>query len=105
MNGEKIEVPAWLRAKIDQRLALMAEVTGGPENFTGMEIVAMTLTEPGEDCTDAEFTRWERTCDSCGNYCPPAEPFYSGQRMEPWGPTKVLIIWGECHPCKVRDAG
>lgn len=65
------EPPAWLNAKIDQRLAafdaimgdltvLLAKVTGA-----GIVVTGLTEPEPGQD-----IKVWDETCDCCGTHVP-----------------------------------
>ena len=87
--------PAWLSAKVDQRIAFMLEKTGG--NFPPEAILATPLTEP-EDGQD--FDKWDRSCDNCGRYVPEGEPFHSGTcvRFIEAG-NRALISFGACDTC------
>jgi hypothetical protein len=99
--------PAWLIAKIDQRLALMTDVIeqriglGMLSEFAGDKALVMAqLSEPDENATQEERDRWEYTCDNCGAYCPYPVPFYTGHAMRTIGPAQVLIAFGACQRCK-----
>lgn len=94
-----MKVPAWVIAKVDQRLALMDEVLGPAVAGLDEYAAVMTpLTEPGENATPAEMLRWERACDNCDRYC--RDEFYTGHyRVEHKG-TKVIFTFGSCPACK-----
>ena len=92
--------PAWLVAKVDQRLALMQQATGGPGLFEldDKTVVLLTLTEPGPGATPADFERWDKTCDNCGHYCPSS--LYTGHVTREWGKIQAIITFGVCPSCK-----
>jgi hypothetical protein len=91
--------PAWITAKVDQRLALMAEA--GIDAFKDTELVMTPLAEPSKGCTDAEYRRWDRTCDNCGAYCP--RQFFTGHVVRRWRGVQVIFSFGVCLGCKTRS--
>jgi hypothetical protein len=92
------QLPAWLDAKVDQRLAMVDQampVVG----LAGPSLIVTPLAEPPEGATRRDYDRWERTCDCCGKYCPyPKENFYTGhvQRTSKAG-LPVIISFGICE--------
>ena len=87
-------LPAWLQAKVDQRMALVAEAVPAAD----WPVIVTPLSEAPEDATPEQRRRWDRTCDCCGRYCPyPREDFYTGQlqRTRPDG-VLVLMFFGVC---------
>jgi len=95
----EIEEPAWLTAKIDQRLARMTESLDVDINEL-TNFALLLLTEPPDDASPEEVARWEYTCDNCGTYCPEPVPFFTGHSIRFLGPTQVAITYGICGPCK-----
>lgn len=102
--------PAWLSAKIDQRLAMMADVITSESGTTDAEMtellksqltVMMTpLTEPAEGATIADMQRWERECDNCGAYSPPGTMFFTGHASRTKWETQIVFMFGMCGTCK-----
>lgn len=96
--GEPQDEPPWLTAKVDQRLALMVEKTGG--KFPEGALVAMPLTEPDDGASQEEIERWDRSCDNCGKFIPLGELLYTGSLMrELESGQRVLINFGACATC------
>jgi len=91
--------PAWLAAKVDQRLALMEEHMGDVSKLP-THFVMTPLTEPEENASKEEFDHWERTCDNCGVYCPWPTDFYTGTTVRMRGETQVIFTFGVCATCK-----
>lgn len=90
-------LPAWLAAKVDQRMALVNEHVKIPAN-AGVPLVVTPLTEVPDDAPARLRKQWDRTCDACGKYCPyPREDFYTGhvQRRADAG-VLVVIFYGVC---------
>lgn len=58
--------PAWLTSAVDQRLAAMHEKmpAGVLRHF---DIIQTPLTNP-EDDSDAEYQRWDNSCDHCQKF-------------------------------------
>lgn len=99
--------PAWLTAKVDQRLAFMAEQFGAAGTTDQMieaflkaqpTVLFTPLTEPPENATDAEFERWDRTCDNCGKHC--TGRFFTGSVVREKWDTQVIFMFGTCETCK-----
>jgi hypothetical protein len=97
--------PAWLIAKIDQRLALLDE-TKLPQslqsdvwNQAAVTAIVMALEEPDEDATPEQRAAWERQCDNCGTDCSTTD-FYTGHIQKVKGTVTVLITFGVCPTCK-----
>lgn len=107
MNAK--DLPAWLSAAVDQRLALMMDTTGGVETFRayfeGKGMVLTPLTEPEEGATEEEHARWDRSCDNCGHYCKPGEDFYTGHVHAVQEPITIMISFGVCPACKELGDG
>lgn len=97
----KTELPPWLRAMVDQRLALMSEMMD-PDlvKDAGPSVVMTPLTEPGEGATQEELERWDRTCDRCGKDCTENHLFYTGNLTEDWQGIQVIFTFGVCHKCR-----
>lgn len=91
--------PAWLTAKIDQRVALVEqELARG--RHSSANVVFVMLTEPPDD-SEQEAARWERTCDNCGKDCTDSD-FYTGHVIrELRDGRKVFIGFGVCPNHKV----
>jgi len=89
--------PTWLRASIDQRLALMEQHMGNAADVPA-NVVMTPLTEPEENATDHDREVWERTCDNCGAYCP--DEFYTGHSVRMRGNVQVIFMFGVCPSCK-----
>lgn len=87
-------LPAWLQAKIDQRMALVADAVPSAD----WPVIVTPLTEADENATPLQRQQWDRTCDACGKHCPyPREDFYTGhvQRTREDG-VLVLMFYGVC---------
>lgn len=93
----RMNEPAWLAAKIDQRVAFLRTHGVGPE--VDADFVMTPLTEP-EGEGGAAMDRWERTCDNCGAYCPDPIPFWTGSAARDIGTVQVIIMFGTCKGCK-----
>jgi hypothetical protein len=89
--------PAWLTARVDQRLALMSD---SALDAASANLVLTPLTEPDEDASPAVRQRWDRTCDNCRRYCPDDEPFFTGNLVRTWRGTPVIVVFGVCPDCK-----
>ena len=115
--------PAWLTAKVDQRLALMEEAIGdvvdeSVEMFhalTGFKpsadvdmiakmmqgnIMMTPLSEPDEGSSVEEIRRWERSCDNCETFVPDGELFFTGQLVREFHGQQVILVFGVCPACK-----
>jgi hypothetical protein len=93
-------IPAWLTAKVDQRLALMEEMAGELPSLANDKTLIMTpLTEPREGATQAEFEIWNRTCDNCGKDCTGLD-FYTGHMVRLWKGAKLMFTFGVCTECR-----
>jgi hypothetical protein len=96
------KIPAWVVAKVDQRLALMADMLsrfGNPAPALAEYGLMMTpLSEPDEGATPDEYKIWDRSCDNCGRYCP--GDFFTGSvTRTKWG-TQIVFTFGTCPECK-----
>jgi hypothetical protein len=93
--------PAWLLAKVDQRLTLMREKVGEPEVFKKLgapDLILTPLSEPLTEPTPEQLERWDRTCDNCGKYCP--HDLWTGSVSRDWGGLQVVMTFGVCPDCK-----
>lgn len=91
--------PAWLTAKADQRLALMASGhTPVQISKVTASIIMLFLSEPPPDSTPADYATWERSCDNCGRFCPGT--FYTGVVKRELHGMEVVITYGVCPDCK-----
>lgn len=98
-NVEHTQEPAWLSAKIDQRIAFMLDKSGG--QFPEGAVIATPLAEPAEGSSKEEQERWERSCDHCGIYVPEGESFFTGQSVRILrSGHQALIFFGICKNCK-----
>lgn len=92
-------IPAWLTAKADQRIALLDE-TKLPQYMQGENTaIVMALTEPGPDATPEQRATWERTCDNCGKDCKD-DGFWTGSIETAKGTVTVLLTFGVCANCR-----
>jgi hypothetical protein len=96
------QLAPWLTARVDQRLALVRQAVGAAPAAERPTIVMTPLTEPPEGGDDATYQRWDRSCDSCGKWCPIGD-FYTGHVMRTVGEVQVFITFGVCPECKERD--
>jgi hypothetical protein len=98
------KLPAWLTAKVDQRLALVEESIGNADLAT-TSIVMTPLLEPHPTAPALTWARWDRTCDSCLVYCPDTEAFYTGHVVRALrNGTQVCITFGVCEICRsIKD--
>jgi hypothetical protein len=98
------QTPAWLTAKVDQRVALILEVMGaavkGIDDYT---TVMTPLTEPAEGASPAEIQRWERMCDNCGRYCGVGEDFFTGHLVRDVEGHQVVFMFGSCPRCVEKE--
>lgn len=99
--------PAWLTAKVDQRLAFMAEQFGAVGStdemieafFKAQPTTLMTpLTEPPENAGQEQFEIWDKSCDNCGKWCPNTLSTGHTSRTK-WG-TQIIFMFGVCPRCK-----
>lgn len=105
MTELSANLPPWLSAKVDQRLALMMESTGGPEAFRQFfgnhkGVIFTPLTEPDIDATKEQMEVWDRACDNCGRYCPPGTDFYTGHVTAKHQGLTILMGFGACPECQ-----
>lgn len=96
--------PAWLLAKVDQRLALMKEALGELgirrlKSYTG--VIITPVSEPAEDASLAEYERWEHSCDNCGKYCP--DSMWTGTVERELSGARVYISFGACPTCAGKE--
>lgn len=94
--------PAWLTAKIDQRIQLMRDKGAFEIASESQALIFSFLDEGDHEMTPAEFARWERTCDRCHRYCPPdgGMAFYTGHAMREIEGRQVILAFGVCDECK-----
>jgi hypothetical protein len=94
--------PAWLRAAVDQRLALMVQTMGGKLPSNVANVIVTPLTEPPEGAAygpGTEAERWERSCDNCDAYCGDEDKFYFGQATRFRDGMRVEFTFGACANC------
>lgn len=95
---QHIKEPAWLLAKIDQRIALFTDRM--PEDLVKPYGIVMTpLTEPRPGATVEEMERWERTCDNCDIYVPEGQVFYTGHSSRVIHGKQAIVTFGACARC------
>lgn len=87
--------PSWLKAKIDQRLALLKDAIQ-LQQLAGIGIVMTSLTEPPEDASEEEYKAWDESCDNCGK----VGGIYTGHATIDVGLVQVVITFGSCPECK-----
>jgi|SRR5690349_2151197 len=98
--------PPWLQSKVDQRLALIKEATGGSAlgfKALGTTIIVMPLTEPaeGDDATPEQMERWENTCDNCGKYLAFGLSLRYVERE--WDNLTISMFFGVCDECPAEE--
>lgn len=91
--------PAWLTAKVDQRLALIQTAMLAAADSTDPDFV-MTYLDEGGQMSDEERERWERTCDNCGRYCAANDDFWTGHVLRQVEGRQVMLAFGVCADCK-----
>jgi hypothetical protein len=99
MSGIIAKEPAWLLAKVDQRLALMREKLGD-EGITLLglaDVVITPLTEPPENATQQQIATWDKSCDNCGRLCPTR--LVTGQVVRMLDKIQVTFFFGACPRC------
>ena len=94
------ELPAWLAAKVEARVALIAAGVTAAARETDAQVVMTYLDEGKAEMTDEERRRWERTCDNCQRYCPDEDEFYTGHVVQMIDGRQVLIAFGVCGICR-----
>lgn len=103
-TSEGGDIPLWLDALIDQRVAYLKErnaLLSVPLIEGGITTIMTSLTDPLEDTPLArEF--WERACDGCGKYCGDGVNFYTGhaKKLSTGLPIELVITFGFCEECK-----
>jgi hypothetical protein len=99
--SDEIAEPAWLTALCDQRLALVEEKLD--LSLIDEHTFLMTpLTEPREGASKIEFIRWDRSCDSCGQYCPKDKSFSPGQIVKHLSNGhQIMFTFGVCSNCRL----
>lgn len=97
-----LPLPAWAIAKVDQKLALMESTL---PLLPKAAAIVTALTEPPEDATPEQFKTWNRTCDCCETYVPPASTFYTGQLLYTHNGQRIHFSFGICEMCKVKTSG
>jgi hypothetical protein len=92
--------PAWLRAAVDQRLALMDQGIGikAMASMSGSEIVFTFLTEPAEGAGSLEVQYWEHACDNCGKY--DKVDVTTGTVVLAHNGVNVVVQFGACSACR-----
>ncbi len=97
-----LNLPAWLTAAVDQRVALLTE-SGALSALQEAKLVVTTLKDPPEDTKEA-LDKWERTCDCCGKDCR-NEDFYTSHVSKDVGLFQVVITYGVCsaHAKEIND--
>lgn len=63
------------------------------------QLIVTPLTEAPEGASDAERSRWDRTCDCCGKWCRyPRDNFYPGQvQRTARNGQLVIMFFGVCE--------
>ena len=98
--GEIKREPAWLTAKADQRLALMADGLKDVKIEDVNTVLMTPLTEPPENATALEIKVWDRSCDNCNLYVMANSPFYTGAVKRELHGLEVILTYGVCSSCK-----
>lgn len=105
MSGK---TPPWLTALVDQRLALVEEsgVPAAASALGKIPLIVTPLTEPPPNATHVQHSRWDRTCDGCGEYCPYPKDFYTGQ-VQRTTSTGILVVmfFGVCKEHRFDGPG
>lgn len=96
-----VHTPAWLIAKIDQRLAELDTLTGNVlpalVKLQDYAMVLLPLSEPAEGACSVERERWEHTCDHCGKYGPGTMRCGHVEKLHREIP--VVVTLGACPEC------
>ena len=98
MPGER--EPAWLTAKVDQKIALVKVPMLNAARATQAGFVMTFLDEGHAHMTDEEREQWERTCDRCHTYVPDDGEFYTGHVVRDVEGQQVVMAFGVCGPCR-----
>lgn len=88
--------PTWFIAKVDQRMALVAEALARNDEHA---LIMTPLAEPLQDPSPDEYARWDRSCDGCGKDCRKTQ-FFNGhvvRHLKDGRP--VYIVFGVCENC------
>jgi len=97
-DGQYVREPAWLTAKIDQRIAMMKDVLGpAVEGFADYNVVMTPLTEPPEGASEVAVAMWDGSCDNCGRFCPTL--LWTGKSEREVAGVRVVITFGACPQC------
>lgn len=96
-GGEFLDPPAWLIAKIDQKVELLKR-TLKSQAFGQFQVAVTPLVEPPEGASDEAFKQWEQTCDNCGAFVP--NDLWSGAATRELHGMQVVIMYGVCTRCK-----
>jgi hypothetical protein len=93
--------PPWLTAKVDQRLALMAQMMGPSLDLTPDDFLLLTpLTEPKEGASPEEMVAWDHMCDNCSRVTPLLQ---TGHIQLKFHGKNVIITFGCCPDCAGVD--
>lgn len=92
--------PAWLTAKVDQKIQLVKEPMLAAARANNAGIVMTFLDEGRAEMTDEERERWERTCDRCQTYVPDEGEFWTGHVVREVEGQQVMMAFGLCGPCR-----
>ncbi len=84
--------PAWLRSKVDQRLAKIKE--SGAHKIQFATVLMSTLTDPGT----MSFEDWNYACDACGKIV--KSGLTPGQLSQELGGKTVIMTFGVCDEHK-----
>lgn len=100
--AERVDIPAWLDAAVDQRLAwAKVRIAQIPAPMLKAAVIETPLKEPPPG---TDVARWDRTCDNCGRFVPPSdgegELFYTGSMVRDVSGVPVVICFGTCKDCK-----
>jgi len=98
-KSEHVPLLPNITAKIDQRLAMLKQLSGWP---FAVDVIMCQLTDPPNLCTQEEYAKWDRSCDSCDTFVPLGTNFnglaYSTTKDGKW----ITICYSLCDDCFTR---
>lgn len=89
--------PAWLTAKVDQRIAEVREHLAGLANADLFDVIMIQLTELDDTATAWQRQHWEFACDNCREFHP--RDLRCSRYEKVIGDQTFVVCFGACPAC------